>query len=751
MSFDAILGILLSILLPKIFENIANENNTKILIRFKILIITLIFFTCINIDKFLAIVANESFVTKYNKLISSDIFICLSILILIMAIIFTYNNSEQGKCNFKKLSKVIVNFTNQVSDNAILYIFCGDMDVWEIEEGGYNSKELQQLINLQKENRNLDIRILCKHCMEESLIEDISKTNYTEDDMENETRFNSVQVERIAFFKNNLKCSFRFYKDPNDDYSDLRARVIKSHGIKKVLVYHKSTKTSNIGIFQWFEKYINKKNNVYEYHSYINSDDYQLLHYVELCDLKWNGCNAKLALKIEEYCLKYCQIKRGEKSLLKKIAFVYAKTYEVAHYGENRKEFPPFGVMYLAAMVREHCPKWLAEIIAIEENDININAKYDVIAFSVISAYTVPVFEKCMNEIKKQKLNAICIAGGYQAELEGEKWLKSKLIKLVLKGEGEYTIVKLLNDGIDKAQIIPGAMFIKGNKFRSIPLDGNCVDLDNIPMPARDLLPEEDYIMNDRLANTNYKMVHVMFSRGCSYNCVYCGVRREGNRIVRYRSPQNIVDELEYLKNMGIEGFSIVDDCFLTNEQKALSIIKEISKVGLKWSLTARVDQINKTVIEALVESGCLEIKFGLETGSNKILEEMKKGFTVEEAKEAITLVRKYSIGVKAFIITGLPGENKETNIETEKFLKEMGKENINRVSLLRFVPLPGSHIYENPKDYGIKKDVKFMNKSAYRLYEKSARWWEKEEDYIMRNEIYEHIKTFMLSIWDKI
>lgn len=255
--------------------------------------------------------------------------------------------------------------------------------------------------------------------------------------------------------------------------------------------------------------------------------------------------------------------------------------------------------------------------------------------------------------------------------------------------------------------------------------------------------------MNDRLANTNYKMVHVIFSRGCAYNCVYCGVPREGNRKVRYRTPKNIIDELEHLKNMGIEGFSIIDDCFLTDQKLALAIIDQIEKTGLKWSLTARVDQINDSIVAALKKSGCLEIKFGIETGSNTILTAMKKGFTVEEARTAIELVRSYDIGVKAFIITGLPGEDMTTNNETKEFLKEMGKDKINRISLLRFVPLPGSQIYENPKAYGIKKDIKkTIDYSCYKLYDGATNWWKNEEDFELRNVIYEDIKKFMLEIW---
>ena len=773
MTFDTFIGILMSVLLPKIFENATNKNGTKMFIHIRLIMVALIFGICVNIDGIIKFMLNEKFLGYYDALTASGVFRTVIIVGLIVAIILAYGNNSKGKCSFQKLSEIIVEFTNRVSDNDILYIFCGDMNVWGGSDNDSNdvegvreneySKEFEQLLRLQKDNRNLDIRILCKHCMEDTLIDDISADNYDINEILAETRLNPAQVKRIAYFKEKLKnCSFRFYKDPKEDYSNLRARVILNHDTKKVLVYHK-TIVNNSRFMKHIHKLLKKNETyIYEYDELDTSDNYQLMHYVELCDLKWKKCDPNIASKIEEYCIRYSQRSRGEKTVLKKIAIVYAKTYEVAHFGTNRKEFPPFGVMYLAAMVRTHCSEWLPEIIAIEEDDIDINvALYDVIAFSVISAYTVPVFEKCMLGVKKkirQLSNLVCIAGGYQAELEAERWLKSDMVRLILRGEGENTIVKLLNDGYHSKNIystIPGAMFLgvkNGKKtLRDIPLGGECVDLDQIPFPARDLLPEDDYIMNNRLANTNYKMVHVLFSRGCAYNCVYCGVPREGNRRVRYRSPQNIVDELESLKNMGIEGFSIIDDCFLTKQKEALKIIKAISKVGLKWSLAARNDQINEEILTALEVAGCLEIKFGIETGSNKILADMKKGFTVEETKNAINLVRSHNIGVKAFIITGLPGEDETTNEETKNFLKEMGKEKINRISLLRFVPLPGSHIYNNPKDYGIKKDVKKIDYRCYKLYNGETDWWEDKSDFEGRNKIYEDIAAFMKAIWGTI
>ncbi len=754
---DTIIGVLVSTFFPKILEKIVKSSNKKIVVCLKFLIAVGAFLLYGLLDNLFIQIKWQTYINFSSNNFSKYALV----LFLAIANLIAYTRDANEMCSFKKLSKKIVQFTSQVNENEILYIFCGDMDVWGDDPD--KSAEFRQLVQLQEEHCNLDIRILCKHCMDDTLIDEISQGHIEIDSPPDTSRFDEKQVERIAFFKEKLKrCSFRFYRDPESDKSGLRARAIISDGVTKVLIYHRRP-LSQIGrINNFFTHTSSDDGYIYEYNEFSTDDQYQRQHYAELCNLKWmKGCDDTLSEQIEEYCVKYVQFKNNKKSDVKRIAFVYAKTYEIAHYGKKRKEFPPFGVMYLAAAVRQNCLHWVPVIIPIEDGSIDIDVKaYDVIAFSVVSAYTVPIFEECMKATQKAirtaNANTICIAGGYQAVLEAERWLKSKYIKLVLRGEGENTIVQLLNSNYKSKtdySKIPGAMFLSNRTYIEIPYSSaQNVDLSTLPMPARDLLPEDDYIMSDRLAGTKLKMVHVMFSRGCSYNCAYCGVPREDNRTVRYRPTKSIVDELKYLKNRGIEGFSIIDDCFLTNQEKALEIIEAVKEVGLKWSLAARIDQINETVVKALRNANCLEIKFGIETGSDKLLEAMDKGFTVAQAKAAIKLVRAHDIGVKAFIITGLPFEDDATNTETEVFLKEMGKDYINRVSLLRFVPLPGSHIYSHPSDYGIKRNIsQNIDYRAFKLYDGETNWWENHEEFIKRNRIYQHIRDTMLSIWDAI
>lgn len=775
MSFDTVIGILLSTLLPKVFEKIQLKRGIILSKTAKIALVLLVFFCVYCLDNGIlpSFLENKEISAFYQKYVQTIMFKIIVFVVLSLMLLAAYSKKSNGDyCTYHQLVNKIIKFTDKVNTNSILYILCGDMDVaWDFTYG--DPEEFTQLKNIVKAVQ--EIRILCKHGMCDDLIEEIKNDLYDVEDIMTDDRSNKEQLERIVKFKKELgeKCVFRFYDRDKDDFSNLRARVVVSDRGKDAIIYYHNRITTK-KLFKILKeklprvtKFIeNRTDYSYEYCDFTEiKQSFQKRHYIELCEMKWESCDKDLGKQIETYSLEYILRKEGSieegKHAIKKIAFVYAKTYEIAHFKEKRKEFPPFGVMYLAAMVRKYCEDWEVSIIAIEDGKYEIDIhKYDIIAFSVLSAYTVPLFEICMKdiEIRKQqgqqnRRECLCIAGGYQAELESEKWLKNRWIEYVLSGEGEKTIVALVKNYSKNMKVIEGISFLNAGKIVTNPHKSSCLDLDSIPFPARHLLPEEDYIMKDRLAGTSYKMVHVLFSRGCQNNCYYCGVPKGGNNsIVRYRTPENIIKELEELKIKGIEGFSIIDDCFLTNQEKAIKIIKNVGKLGLKWSLAARVDQINEEIVKELKASNCLEIKFGLETGSNTILKKMNKKCTVEDAKEAIKLVRSNGINVKAFIITGLPFETKTTNEETKQFLEEMGIENINRVSLLRFVPLPGSYIYDNPEKFGLKSDfAKTISYKSYRLYNETDNWWANNNDYELRNEIYEDIRNFMLTIWKEI
>ncbi|WP_245584915.1 B12-binding domain-containing radical SAM protein [Psychrilyobacter atlanticus] len=201
-------------------------------------------------------------------------------------------------------------------------------------------------------------------------------------------------------------------------------------------------------------------------------------------------------------------------------------------------------------------------------------------------------------------------------------------------------------------------------------------------------------------------------SRGCPYSCYFCGSLNKNHR---YRSPENILKELNVLKQKyKIDGFVINDENFIINEKKVLEICKEVKKLNMPWSALSRVNTINEKIIKHLKKSNCIELKFGLETGSNKMMKYMNKNTTCEQAEKALSLCNKYGIKAKIFLIHGFPGENIDTTTETINFLKK-NRKFINRITLFQWTPLPGSYVYNNPSKFGIDpKMLTFENAVIY-------------------------------------
>ena len=374
---------------------------------------------------------------------------------------------------------------------------------------------------------------------------------------------------------------------------------------------------------------------------------------------------------------------------MKKICLVYPECYEVARFGNKRKEFPPFGVMYLASALEKE--NYNVKIIATsnDNNSFNFN-DFDIVGFSISSSLAYPLIKET-RENSIFKTNSLIIAGGIHASLYPREVINELNCDIVSIGEGEKTIVEIAKaTSLDDIFKIKGIYYKKDNSIYVTEKRNDINDLDTIDFPARHLLPKEEIVMK-RLADTSLPIAHVLFSRGCPYHCNFCANQ---NNNVRYRSKDNIKEELELLiKDYGIKGFCVVDDNFLVNKENVMKIIREIGKFNLKWSTLARVDNVDLELLKELKNSGCIEIKYGVESGSQKMLDLMNKKITVSEIKDAFNLTKYVGINVKALIMHGYPKEDINTTKETIALLDEL-EMSISRVGLTYFTYLPGSPIY---------------------------------------------------------
>ncbi len=765
-----ILSGVVGVLLSKMFED--GKENKHIFFTLIVLILLAVIFHLLG--------KTNPTLLVYEKLSGFYNGVEKNIILQIILITGTYlginwlDKRKTGILPFEKYSEKIKEFTKNARVNSVIRIAAGDMDFFggvkvdeiDIPQLMDNSEEYKQLFDLKQKLNGLKIDILCSHGLEKeskllnsiyhgTINPEILYSQFQKKERLNDATFQ--QLLRIGRMKTDFRgfIDIRFYNDKNKD-KEFRARFIDDAGI----VYRRERKDTRKVLrkkksFPFFQLQTYAEN-LYSVNE-LNSQEYQ--YYSDMFMLKWESCNVEECEKVISFCESlYRHVTKTKKRF--NMALVYVKSYEVARKQERRKEFPPFGVMYLAASVLE-MPEWDVELIAVDEktsnDDLQIWDKYDAIGFSIISSYSYGILKHCCNASKKRK-DAVIFAGGYQAERFANDVFTDFDADIIFKGESENSIKSFCENYEDRNYAAIEGIIYRGVdrsiKATSGPL---CVDIDKIPFPARDLLPDEDVVMTDRLAGTEIRMVHMLFSRGCKYNCFYCAANQD-HRIkeIRYRSKNLIVQELVTLiDTYQIEGFSIIDDCFLTDQKKAIEICEYIAsyKLGLKWSLAARVDSINDKVLAALKESGCIEIKFGIETGSDKLLQEMNKGVTVAQAEEAIEKTKKAGINVKVFIITGLPFESDETHEQTKKFLDKMYEKGyIDRISLLRYTPLAGSHIYAQPNNYGVNSSsLNRKNFDKASLYRNSYDWWTDKKRYKDCQRWYEDMSKFIEERWSDI
>lgn len=429
-----------------------------------------------------------------------------------------------------------------------------------------------------------------------------------------------------------------------------------------------------------------------------------------------------------------------------KVALVYPEVYDLAHYKEKRKEFPPFGVLYLAAVLEENHIS--VDIIKIDTGKTKYDFRdYDLVGFSTPSSATYGLIKEARFGSLFSSACTIAI-GGVHASFYPEETLVDLKADVVAVGSGEKTLMEIIaNHGSNDFSKIKGVCYFQDGKPAVTGKRLLENDIDWLPIPARHLLDEPDFIMNNRLANTNARMAHIMMSRGCPFSCRFCAVLQKK---VQYRSGQNVRLELEYLKNKyNITGFAIVDDNFVVNKNRVLDICKSIKCLDLKWSALSRVDTVDYELLESMKNAGCIEIKFGVESGSEKLLSAMGKNISCNQIRNAITLADSLGIMVKVFLVHGFPGENMETTRETIQLLKDI-KSMVDRVSLFRFAPLPGSYVFNNPQDFNLNIPEHDINWERYHIYHNHRHWWGNEDDFKEMDAAYREVKKFIGDMWSE-
>jgi anaerobic magnesium-protoporphyrin IX monomethyl ester cyclase len=295
---------------------------------------------------------------------------------------------------------------------------------------------------------------------------------------------------------------------------------------------------------------------------------------------------------------------------------------------------------------------------------------------------------------------ALVVLGGPHVTVLDEQTVSEQLdVDVVVRGEGEQTMLELAE--LVANSNLKGLGEVKGITFRK---DGNVVrtldrdfiqNLDELPHPAYKHFPLEKYRLYGKL------ILPITTSRGCFANCAFCLAPRMAGRRVRARSPKNVVDELELFKKLyKPDAFTFHDETFTTDKERAVAICDEIKrrKIAIPWDCSTRVDRISKALFAKMKETGCQLVSFGAESGSQEILNAMRKGTTVEQNAMAIKMVKEAGMTVTVSMIIGYPGETKETLEQTLNFIRKTKPDDVH---LSLATPYPGIELNQVVKDLG--------------------------------------------------
>jgi len=270
----------------------------------------------------------------------------------------------------------------------------------------------------------------------------------------------------------------------------------------------------------------------------------------------------------------------------------------------------------------------------------------------------------------------IVVGGPHPSAVPTELMESVKDIDFVVIGEGEITIVELvraLSQGKENFNEIDGIAFRdKEGVIRLTSPRKLISNLDEIPIPTREFINFKKVKPGLPFGRRKFYSI-IMTSRGCPYRCIYCSKPVFG-RTYRYRSVENVLEEIEYLVSLGVKEIRFHDDTFTMIPKRTLKLCEELikRKYDLIWSCTTRADRISKELLKKMKEAGCYHIAYGVESGSQKILNMAKRDMKVEQIEKAFQITKEVGIETSAFVMVGLPGETKETLEETLLLIKKI-------------------------------------------------------------------------------
>jgi len=379
----------------------------------------------------------------------------------------------------------------------------------------------------------------------------------------------------------------------------------------------------------------------------------------------------------------------------------------VAYYNINSRNriktpasSPPLGLGYIASYLQRnghHVQIFDDSVTNINQIKYNITYfKPDIVGFTTFT-FAINHCFLLAKWVKEFDSSINVVFGGPHASYLPYETLVNECVDSVVYGEGEETMVELVNR-LAKRETLEGVKGVlykdKNNRIINNGPRPLIEDLDSIPFPAHELFPIGNYYGSVYRKFSNKNMCSIITSRGCPYRCTFCSHKMFGSKI-RFRSVENVIDEIDLLvQRYGIGEFIVLDDTFILKPNRVLDICESILKRGLNisWSCNLRVKNASEKLYSIMGKAGCKGALIGVESGSQEVLDLMKKETTIDQIVNAVALAKKYFEYVTCSFILGMPGDTLQRAYQTIEFAKKLDPDYAN---FYIATPLPGSQLFD--------------------------------------------------------
>lgn len=359
-------------------------------------------------------------------------------------------------------------------------------------------------------------------------------------------------------------------------------------------------------------------------------------------------------------------------------------------------QMPPLNHLYVSTILKEdgHNVEFIDAQVEYGRYEKHVKRGFSELDFLILMSSTNSYLQDLATAQAAKRANPglKTIFFGSHPTFKQRECLGEEAIDYIVMREPEFTIRDLVRRISEEKEPsdVAGCGYKKNGSI-AINQNSRFFDINELPIPDWRMLPKGVDYFNPVIKRMPYATMQT--SRGCPGKCIFCTAPTFYGRDIRVKSTENVIKEIKYLVGLGYREIFFRDETFTAYKKRNEEICKAIIDEGIdiSWIANGRVDMIDKEAMQLMKKAGCHMIKFGVETGDDQMLLNLKKGTTVEQCRQAFREVHDVGLDVHAHIIFGGPGETEETILKTISFVKEIAP---TTVSFGILTPYPGTEFY---------------------------------------------------------